>query len=172
MPVSNDESGDLPYRCGVGAALFNNKGLVWVGRRIDRRNQELEEYWQMPQGGIDSGEEPVAAVLREIEEETGTDNVEVIGEVQEWLKYELPQNLMDKVWEGRYRGQSQKWFALKFNGSDSDFNLTKYGRPEFDAWRWVELNTLPNLIVPFKKKIYERVTHEFLGLTIKLGEPQ
>ena len=168
----NDELDNLPYRRGVGAVLLNDKGLVWVGRRIDRRNQDLEEYWQLPQGGIDSGEEPVVAVLREIDEETGADNVEVIGEVKEWLKYELPPDLKDKVWGGRYRGQSQKWFALQFKGSDSDFNLSKYVKPEFDAWRWVELTTLPNLIVPFKKKIYERVTQEFLGLTMKLRRAQ
>jgi len=170
--VLNDGSNNLLYRRGVGAGLLNDNGLVWVGRRIDRRNQDLEEYWQLPQGGIDFGEDPLTAVLREIDEETGVDNVEVIGEVKEWLKYELPPGLKDKVWGGRYRGQSQKWFALHFKGSNSDFNLNKYLKPEFDAWRWVELTTLPNLIVPFKKKVYERVAQEFLELTIKLRRNQ
>ena len=172
MSALNDESNNLPYRRGVGAVLLNDEGLVWVGRRIDRRKQDLDEYWQLPQGGIDFGEEPLTAVLREIDEETGVDNVEVIGEVKEWLKYELPPDLKDKVWGGRYRGQSQKWFALQFKGSNSDFNLSKYLKPEFDAWRWVELTTLPNLIVPFKKKVYERVAQEFLELTIKLRRNQ
>ena len=168
----NDGSNNLLYRRGVGAVLLNGEGLVWVGRRIDRRNQDRKEYWQLPQGGIDYGEEPLTAVLREIDEETGVDNVEVIGEVKEWLKYELPPDLKDKVWGGRYRGQSQKWFALQFKGSNSDFNLCKYLKPEFDAWRWVELTTLPNLIVPFKKKTYERVTQEFLELAMKLRRNQ
>ena len=158
----------LPYRRGVGAALFNNDGLVWVGRRILRPRQEILNYWQMPQGGIDDGEDPSMAVVRELYEETGTNKAEIIGEIDEWLSYDLPSNLQGTVWRGQYRGQAQKWFALQFRGRDTDFHLDVHEKPEFDAWRWAELASLPDFAVPFKKKIYERVADEFRKVPTRL----
>ena len=159
----------LPYRRCVGGALFSERGLVWVGRRILRRGQQIRNYWQMPQGGIDDDEDPSDAVIREIREETGASQVEIIGEIDEWLSYDLPLDLLGKVWGGRYRGQSQKWFALRFQGLDADFHLSRHEKPEFDAWKWTELGSLPNLIVPFKKKIYQRVVDEFEKIRRNLG---
>ena len=161
--------GFLPYRRGVGAALFNNEGRVWLGRRILRPGREVQNYWQLPQGGIDDGEDPAAAVIRELYEETGTAKAEIIGEIDGWLSYDLPSNLLGKVWRGKYRGQAQKWFALQFNGNDTDFNLKGHEKPEFDAWRWAELAVLPDLIVPFKHKIYKRVADEFSVFSSKLS---
>ena len=158
----------LPYRRGVGAALFNHQGLVWVGRRVVRPGQEIRNYWQMPQGGIDDGEDPAVAVIRELHEETGTGKAEIIGEIDDWLSYDLPSDLLGNVWEGRYRGQAQKWFALKFIGVDADFDLSREEKPEFDAWQWTDLETLPDRIVPFKKKIYKRVADEFHRFSSKL----
>ena len=159
----------LPYRRCVGAALFSEVGLVWVGRRIPRPGQQISNYWQMPQGGIDDNEDPSEAVIRELHEETGISQAEIIGEIDDWLSYDLPPDLVGKVWSGQYRGQSQKWFALRFGGSDADFHLSRYEKPEFDAWKWVELGSLPNLIIPFKKKIYQRVVDEFEKFRRGLG---
>ena len=158
----------LPYRRGVGAVLFNADGLVWIGRRISKPRQDIQNYWQMPQGGIDDKETPAAAVLRELREETGTDQADIIGETANWLTYDLPTHLQGKVWKGRFRGQAQKWFALKFSGIDADFDLSRHEHPEFDAWRWAELESLPELIVPFKKKIYESVVDAFAEFPVKL----
>lgn len=158
----------LPYRRGVGVVLFNADGLVWIGRRIEKPGQNIQNYWQMPQGGIDDEEDPAVAALRELHEETGTNRAEIIGESKDWLKYELPPHLRGKVWNGRFRGQTQKWFALQFTGSDTDFNLNGYHEPEFDAWRWAELRSLPDLIVPFKRTIYESVVDEFAEFPMKV----
>ncbi len=158
----------LPYRRGVGAALFNAEGLVWIGRRISKPGQDIQNYWQMPQGGIDDKEDPAVAVLRELREETGTDQADIIGETAEWLTYDLPAHLQGKVWKGRYRGQAQKWFALQFIGIDTDFDLNGHENPEFDAWRWAKLGSLPQLIVPFKKKIYESVVDAFAEFPMKV----
>ena len=158
----------LPYRRGVGAVLFNADGLVWIGRRISKPRQDFQNYWQMPQGGIDDDEEPAAAVLRELREETGTGQADIIGETANWLTYDLPTHLQGKVWKGRFRGQAQKWFALQFSGIDADFDLSRHENPEFDAWRWAELESLPELIVPFKKKIYESVVDAFAEFPMKV----
>lgn len=148
----------LPYRQGVGLVLFNPAGLVFVGRRIDSG-----EAWQFPQGGIDDGETPRQAALRELGEEIGTDKADIIAETPDWLSYDLPANLVGKVWGGKYRGQRQKWFALKFLGQDDDIDLDG-PHPEFDAWRWVRLADTPDLIVPFKRGIYHDVVAAFRHL--------
>ena len=153
------EADPRPYRRGVGMMLLNDRGAVWVGRRIDTR----AEAWQMPQGGIGPGETPRAAALRELAEEIGTDRAEIIAESRGWLRYDLPPALSARVWGGRYRGQEQKWFALRFLGRDSDIRLDA-GTPEFSAWRWVPMACLPALIVPFKRPLYRQVVAEFASL--------
>ncbi|HEX2943651.1 MAG TPA: RNA pyrophosphohydrolase [Rhodopila sp.] len=153
---------DLPYRPNVGAVLFNAKGLVFVARRADMPNAEgVAGGWQLPQGGIDDGEDPRAAVLRELEEEIGTSKAEVIGEHPEWLTYDLPPHLLGIAWRGRFRGQRQRWFALRFTGEDSDIRLDLDPHPEFDAWRWMALAELPAIAVPFKRPIYEILAQAF-----------
>jgi putative (di)nucleoside polyphosphate hydrolase len=153
---------DLPYRPNVGAVLFNRDGLVFVARRADMPNAEGPAGgWQLPQGGIDDGEDPRTAVLRELEEEIGTGKAEVIGEHPDWLTYDLPPGLLGIAWRGRYRGQRQRWFALRFTGADGDIRLDLDPHPEFDAWRWVKLAELPSLAVPFKRPIYDVLTQSF-----------
>jgi putative (di)nucleoside polyphosphate hydrolase len=153
---------DLPYRPNVGAVVFNRAGLVLVARRADLPNAEAPAGgWQLPQGGIDEGEDPRGAILRELAEEIGTSRAEVIGEHDAWLTYDLPPELIGVALHGRYRGQRQRWFALRFNGVDSDIRLDLDPHPEFDAWRWVELAALPELAVPFKRPIYEILAASF-----------
>ena len=153
--VDSDMTG-LPYREGVGIMLFNGNGRVFVARRIDMPSQA----WQMPQGGIDAGETPHAAALRELEEEIGTARAEVLAKSRDWLTYELPGWLVPKVWGGRYRGQRQKWFAMRFLGEDADINIATE-KPEFLDWKWEEINRLPELIVPFKRRLYQDLIAEF-----------
>jgi putative (di)nucleoside polyphosphate hydrolase len=142
--------------------LFNPAGLVLVARRADLPNAEAPAGgWQLPQGGIDEGEDPRQAVLRELGEEIGTDRAEVIGEHDAWLTYDLPPELIGVALKGRYRGQRQRWFALRFTGEDSDIRLDLDPHPEFDAWRWVRLEELPDLAVPFKRPIYEILVESF-----------
>lgn len=146
----------LPYRPCVGVMLLNAENRVFVGQRIDTRT----EAWQMPQGGIDPGEEPRQAALRELGEEIGTNKASFLAESREWMKYDLPEHLVPTIWGGRYRGQEQKWFCMRFEGTDADINLeTK--EPEFRAWQWLEPHKLPDLIVPFKKELYRKVLEEF-----------
>jgi putative (di)nucleoside polyphosphate hydrolase len=145
----------LPYRPCVGVMLINPAGRVFVGQRRD-----TPDAWQMPQGGIDSGETPPVAALREMEEEIGTAAAEIVAETQDWLRYDLPPDLLGRVWGGRYRGQKQKWVAARFTGTDADIDLAT-AHPEFDAWQWVEPAELVGLIVPFKRPIYEAVVAEF-----------
>ncbi len=145
----------LPYRPNVGATLFNAAGLVLVARRADLPNAEgAPGGWQLPQGGMDEGEDPRAAVLRELSEEIGTGRAEILAEHEAWLTYDLPAHLVGKALGGRYRGQKQRWFALRFTGADSDIRLDADPHPEFDAWRWAPLAELPALAVPFKRPIY------------------
>ncbi len=152
----------LPYRPNVGAALFNAQGLVFVARRADMPNAEgAAGGWQLPQGGIDDDEDPALAVLRELEEEIGTRNAVVVGEHPEWLTYDLPPDLLGRTLGGRFRGQRQRWFALRFTGRDSDIRLDLDPHPEFDAWRWAALDELPGLAVAFKRSIYEILAGSF-----------
>ena len=151
-----DEIARLPYRRGVGIMLLNRQGQVFVGRRSDTR----AAAWQMPQGGIDEGEEPQEAALRELEEEVGTRRAEILAESARWYSYDLPPHLVPKVWGGRYRGQTQKWFAMRFLGEDSEINIAT-AHPEFVAWRWIALAELPGLIVPFKRPLYRDLLAEF-----------
>ncbi len=153
---------DLPYRLNVGAALFNRDGLVLVARRADMPNAEgAAGGWQLPQGGVDEGEDLRAAVIRELAEEIGTDKAEILAEHDVWLSYDLPAELIGKALGGKYRGQRQRWFALRFTGEDSDIRLDADPHPEFDAWRWVRLEELPELAVPFKRAIYEALVPAF-----------
>jgi putative (di)nucleoside polyphosphate hydrolase len=157
----------LPYRRCVGIAVFNRRGRVWIGRRFDA-NAEGEgkgSWWQMPQGGLDEGEDPYAAALRELYEETSMESVERLAEAPGWLTYDLPPDLVPKSWGGRYRGQKQKWFALRFTGDEAEIDIEKPGggkyKPEFSGWRWETLARLPELIVPFKREVYEKVIAAF-----------
>jgi putative (di)nucleoside polyphosphate hydrolase len=148
----------LSYRPAVGIMLLNQLGEVFVGRRIDMI--DAARPWQMPQGGIDPGETPPDAALRELKEEIGTDKVEILGESRTWLHYDLPVELTGGVWGGRYHGQQLKWFAMRFTGGDADINLATE-HPEFDAWQWVAAERLPQLIVPFKRQLYLDILAEF-----------
>lgn len=153
---------DLPYRPNVGAALFNRLGEVFVARRASLPNAEgAPGGWQLPQGGIDRDEDPRIAVLRELEEEIGTANAAIIGEHPDWLTYDLPAELVGKALGGRYRGQRQRWFALRFNGQDSEIRLDLDPHPEFDAWRWAQLAELPGMAVEFKRPIYGVLAQSF-----------
>jgi putative (di)nucleoside polyphosphate hydrolase len=146
--------------------LINERGRVWVGRRRDQV-AEAGENWQMPQGGIDPAEAPGAAAMRELAEETGTSNAEIVAESRVWRHYDLPPQLVGVALRGKFRGQRQKWFALRFTGVDSDFNIHHPPgghEPEFDAWQWIAPSELPGLIIPFKREIYEAVVEEFLPL--------
>jgi len=152
---------DLPYRPCAGVVLFNRDGLVFVGKRID----QTVEAWQMPQGGIGEGEAPRAAALRELEEEIGTKNVEILREHPDWLRYDLPEHLLGVALQGRYRGQALKWFAMRFLGRDSEIDIAT-AHPEFSEWKWLVIDALPSLIVPFKRDIYERVIASFRDLAV------
>lgn len=153
---------ELPYRLNVGAALFDKRGKVLVARRADLPNTEAAAGgWQLPQGGIDADEDPRLAVIRELAEEIGTDRACIIGEHPEWLTYDLPRELVGRALGGRYRGQRQRWFALRFLGTDADIRLDRDAHPEFDAWRWAELHELPALAVSFKRPIYEILVRSF-----------
>jgi putative (di)nucleoside polyphosphate hydrolase len=150
---------NLPYRPGVGIMLINAEGLVFVAKRIDM----LTEAWQMPQGGIDEGEEPLATAMRELKEEIGTDKAELLAESRDWYTYDLPDDVIPKIWGGKYRGQKQKWFALRFTGTDADINI-QTEHPEFSEWKWIAPHELPDIIVPFKRSLYAALVEEFSGV--------
>lgn len=149
----------LPYRLGVGVMLLNAQNSVFVAKRIDMTS----EAWQMPQGGIDEGEAPYEAALRELAEETSINQTSLLQESRGWLSYDLPEALIPKLWSGKYRGQKQKWYALRFEGSDQDINLHTQ-HPEFSEWKWAQMADLPSLIVPFKRPLYEQIVAEFGAL--------
>jgi putative (di)nucleoside polyphosphate hydrolase len=157
---------DLPYRPCVGATVFNRDGLVFIGRRAEGAEHIDETHlWQMPQGGVDPDEDPYQAVLRELYEETSIQSVEPLGEIAEWLSYDIPREIASQAWKGRYRGQTQRWYALHFTGGDSEIDIINPAgghEPEFIAWRWEPIENLPGLIIPFKRGVYERVVSEFM----------
>ncbi len=160
---------NLPYRACVGVMLLNAAGQVWIGQRLeDIIGQESDFRWQMPQGGIDPGEAPKAAAFRELFEETGAKSAEIIGETVGWLQYDLPSASIGSALKGKYRGQRMKWFAMRFTGEESEFNISRINEvsPEFDAWRWAEVEELPQLIVPFKREVYQAVIDEFAHIVI------
>jgi len=146
---------ELPLRTGVGIAILNSENKVFVGKRKDNPFDK----WQMPQGGVDPNETLLVAMRRELEEETSIKNIKVLKEFDQWLEYDLPKNLIGKIWKGKYRGQRQKWFVVKFLGDDSEININTKNA-EFMEWKWIDINLLPNLIVLFKKHIYEKVLIE------------
>ena len=148
---------NLPYRPCAGIMLFNKQGRVLVGQRLDT----YLNAWQLPQGGINEGEEPQTAALRELEEEIGTANVAIIGEVEKWLNYDLPPELLGQLWKGRFRGQTQKWFAMRFLGDDIEIDPTGVENPEFSAWKWSSIEEIQEMAVPFKQAIYGIVVSEF-----------
>ena len=153
--MSPERIAALPYRPGVGVMLINGEGRVFVAQRIDMQSQA----WQMPQGGIDPGESPRQAALRELREEVGSAEAEIIAEARDWIRYDFPAELVPKR-GGRFRGQEQKWFALRYLGTDADIDIATEA-PEFRAWRWAEMEELPDLIVPFKRRLYQDLVAEF-----------
>jgi putative (di)nucleoside polyphosphate hydrolase len=160
----------LPYRPCVGIMVLNRDGLVWAGRRIAQADSEMagtDHLWQMPQGGIDKGEDPAEAARRELYEETGIETVSLLAEAPEWINYDLPEHLLGLALKGKFRGQTQKWFAFRFEGDESEIaiNPPPGGHDaEFDAWAWKPMAKLPELIVPFKRKVYEEVVAAFRHL--------
>lgn len=156
--MTPEQIAKLPYRPCVGLMLMNDQGKIFVGQRNDR----FEDAWQMPQGGVDEGESPRDAALRELQEEIGVtpDLVEVVAETDGWLPYDLPHDIVPKIWKGRYRGQEQKWFLMRFLGTDDQIDI-QTDHPEFTRWKWQDPDRLIEEIVPFKREVYERVMEAF-----------
>ncbi|ARM90526.1 RNA pyrophosphohydrolase [Rhizobium sp. CIAT894] len=176
MSQATVKAEDLPYRPCVGVMILNRDGLVWAGRRIPDGNSEYDgspQLWQMPQGGIDKGEDPLDAAYRELYEETGIKTVTLLAEARDWINYDLPPALIGIGLKGKFRGQTQRWFAFRFEGSDSEIAINPPPgghEPEFDAWEWKPMRELPGLIVPFKRSVYDRVVAEFEHLAALQSE--
>jgi len=154
----------LPYRPCVGVVVFNQAGRVFIGKRREGpEHVDATHSWQMPQGGVDPGEDPWPAAQRELYEETNIRSAKKLGEIADWLSYDIPRAIVGEAWKGKYRGQKQKWFAVRFTGDEGEIDINCPGghKPEFTDWRWEELERLPALIIPFKRKVYERVVKEF-----------
>jgi putative (di)nucleoside polyphosphate hydrolase len=168
LAMSFRDPGTLPYRPCAGIVLLNAEGRIWIGRRFDELiQQETLKRWQMPQGGIDGNEDPQTAALRELYEETGVRSVKVLAESAKWIGYDLPPEAVGIALKGKYRGQRQKWFAMRFTGDESEIDLRAGGhKPEFDAWRWATATEVLSLIVAFKRPVYEAVIAEFEPLLV------
>ena len=168
--MAKTKAKDLPYRPCVGMVVLNAGGLVWTGRRKVEPDGEMagsSRLWQMPQGGLDKGETPFEAARRELYEETGMESLSLIAEAPEWIKYDLPEDRIGITWGGKYRGQTQKWFALRFTGDEREIRIDPPPgghKAEFDDWAWKPLLQMPDLVVPFKRKVYEEVIAVFAHL--------
>ena len=145
----------LPLRIGVGAIVLNSENKIFVGKRADNPIDK----WQMPQGGVDKGENFISAMKRELKEETSIQNIKILKQIDQWFEYELPKNLLGIIWKGKFRGQKQKWFIVRFIGNESEINL-KTKHPEFIEWKWIELDDLTKVIVDFKKDVYKKLVVE------------
>jgi putative (di)nucleoside polyphosphate hydrolase len=154
------EVNQLPYRPCVGMMLLNSKGKVFVAKRIDT----ISEAWQMPQGGVDKGEDTYQAALRELREETSVTDVKLLAQTDDWLSYDLSEHLVPKLWDGKYRGQVQKWYVFRLLGDDASIDI-QTNEPEFSEWKWVDIQELPDLIVPFKRELYQTLADRFRYLT-------
>ena len=152
----------LPLRTGVGIVLLNNENKIFVGKRID---SEEGDYWQLPQGGVNENENLLDAAKRELEEETSVKTARVIKELDNWLIYDLPENLLGKIWKGKYRGQKQKWYIMKFLGENDEINI-KTKKPEFLDWKWIDISILPTIAVSFKVELYEKLKKELNSLSL------
>ena len=150
--MSLNKSKNLPLRLGVGIVLLNSENKVFVGKRIDNP----VNFWQLPQGGVNKNEDLLCAANRELKEETGVESTKFIKEIDDWLTYELPKNLLGKIWKGKYKGQKQKWFVMRFLGNDDEINI-KTKRPEFLDWKWIELDKITDLVVKFKLDVYKEI---------------
>ena len=157
----NEKYKKLPLRRGVGIVLLNNKNSIFVGKRIDNP----KNFWQMPQGGVDNNENLFEAAKRELEEETSIKSTELIKELDFWLEYNLPKNLIDKIWKGKYRGQKQKWFIMKFTGNEDEINI-KTENPEFLKWKWIRPSKLTDIVVHFKHDVYSKIKQELRSLNL------
>jgi len=155
------DSINLPLRLGVGIILLNKKKEIFVGKRIDN----AKKFWQMPQGGINKDENFLNAAKRELKEETGVKSAELIKEIEGWFTYDLPENLLGKIWKGKYRGQKQKWFVMNFTGNDSEININT-ANPEFLKWKWIKPSKLTDVVVDFKIEIYKRIKNELKSLNL------
>lgn len=157
---TTDYPNERTYRIGVGLMIINKYKQVFVGKRADMSQSDISNHWQMPQGGMDSHETPEEAALREMREEIGTNKVHLLAEMPDWLTYEFPESLGKVLWGGRFRGQKQKWFLFEYLGQDGEIDICT-PHPEFSDWRWVEPETLPDLIVPFKRELYKQILEMF-----------
>ena len=168
--MSKNNKQPTAYRPCVGVMLLNRDGFVWVGRRmqVDKGDDEgAGSWWQMPQGGVDKGEDGASAALRELQEETGIKSAEIIEEAPATYKYDLPDHLIGVAWKGKFRGQEQRWFAVRFTGDDSEVDISGIGHAaEFDEWRWAKMDDLADLIVPFKRQVYVGVVRDFRHLAV------